>query len=94
MQQKFLLPEDRDLPSNVVLKEDQLRRERVASYREMQALSHTIRHLTKSGIESIDPEADLQNDTGATMSNSCMRMYRHAGPNGVDLRPLCQSSQH
>ena len=53
VQQKFLLPEDRDLPSNVVLKWDQLRRERVASYREMQALSHTISHLTKSGIESI-----------------------------------------
>ena len=49
VQQKHLLPEDRDLPSNVVLRWDKPRRERVASYREMQALSHTISHLTTKG---------------------------------------------
>ena len=45
--------EDGDLPNNVQQFVNQVRRERVASYREMQALSHTIRRLTKSDFHGI-----------------------------------------
>ena len=59
VQQKQLLPEDRDLPSNVVVRWDKPRQERVASYREMQALSHTISHLTTKSAHGFKSISDF-----------------------------------
>ena len=59
VQQKQLLPEDRDLPSNVVVRWDKPRQERVASYREMQALSHTISLLTKKSAHGFKSISDF-----------------------------------
>ena len=53
VQQKQLLPADRDLPNNVAARWDMPKQTRVASFHELQTLSHTIRGLTKSELKGI-----------------------------------------
>ena len=53
VQQKQLLPADRDLPNNVAARWDMPKQTRVASFHELQALSHTIHQLTSADFRGI-----------------------------------------